>query len=69
MIISYKLSVQQRHETASFYDSMHMLILVSCRGYFVDFLSCNAFFFILDCDVAHTLYTVKSKHFNVLLNS
>ena len=26
-------------------------------------------FFILDCDIAHILYTVKSKHFNVLFNS
>ena len=70
MIFSYQLSTQQRHETASFYDSMHRLILVSCRGYFVDF--CHVmyiFFFILDCDIAYILYTVKSKHFNVLFNS
>ena len=26
-------------------------------------------FFILDCDIARILYTVKSKHFNVLFNS
>ena len=71
MIISYQLSTQQRHETASFYDTMHRLILVSCRGYFVDF--CHVmhifFFFFLDCDIVLILYTVKSKHFNVLFNS
>ena len=68
MIISYQLSTQQRHETASFYDSMHRLILVSCRGYFVDF--CHVMhFFILYRDIAHILFTVKSKHFNVLFNS
>ena len=69
MIISYQLSRQQRHETPSFYDSMHRLILVSCRGYFVDVCHVMHFFFILDCDIAHILYTVKSKHFNVLFNS
>ena len=69
MIISYQLSTQQRHETASFYDSMHRLILVSCRGYFVDFCHVMHIFFSLDCDLAHILYTVKSKHFNVLFNS
>ena len=37
MIISYQLSTQQRHETVRFYDSIYRLILVSCRGYFVDF--------------------------------
>ena len=67
MIISYQLSMQQRHETASFYDSMHMLILVSCRGYFVDFCHVMHIFF-LDCDIVHKLYMVKSKHFNVLFN-
>ena len=67
MIISYKLSTQQRHENASFYDSMHRLILVSCRGYLLVF--CHVMhIFILDCDIAHILYTVKSKHFNVLFN-
>ena len=69
MIFSYQPSTQQRHETASFYDSMHRLILVSCRGYFVDFCHVMHIFFILDCDIAHILHTVKSKHFNVLFNS
>ena len=69
MIVSHQLSTQQRHETASFYDSMHRLILFSCRGYFVDFCHVMHIFFIFDCDIAHTLYTVKSKHFNVLFNS
>ena len=68
MIISYQLSTQQRHETASFYDSMHRLILVSCRGYFVAFWHVMHIFFILDCDIGHILYTVKSRHFNVLFN-
>ena len=61
MIIRYQLSTQQRHETACFYDSMHMLILVSCRGYFVDFCHVMHIFY-LDCTMAHILYTVKSKH-------
>ena len=69
MIINYQLSKQQRLETASIYDSMHRLILVSCRGYFVDFCHVMHFLSILDCDIAHILYTVKSKHFNVLFNS
>ena len=69
MIISYQMSTQQRHETASFYNSMHRLILVSCRGYFVDFCHVMHIFFILDCDVANIIYTVESKHFNVLFNS
>ena len=69
MIISYQLSTQQRHKTASFYHSMYMLILVSCRGYFVDFCHVMRIFFILDCDIAHILYTVKSKEFNVLFSS
>ena len=68
MIISYQLSTQQRHETASFYDSMHGLILVSCRGYFVDFCHVMYIFF-FDCDISHISCTVKSKHFNVLFNS
>ena len=53
MIISYQLSTQQSHETSSFYDSIHRLILVSCRGYFGDFCHVIHFFFILDCDIAH----------------
>ena len=69
MIISYQLSTHQRHETASFYDSMHRLILVSCRGCFVDICHVMHIFFILDFNIAHILYTVKSKHFNVLFNS
>ena len=68
MIISYQMSTQQRHETASFYDYMHRLILVSCRGYYVDF--CHVIhIFGGDCDVAHIFYMVKSKHFNALFNS
>ena len=62
MIISYQLGTQQRHDTASFYDSIHRLILVSCRSYFVDFCHVMHIFFILDCDIAHILYTGKSKH-------
>ena len=69
MIISYQLSTQQRRETASFYASMHRLISVSCSGYFVDFYHVMHILFFLDCDMAHILYTVKSKHFNVLFNS
>ena len=69
MIISYQLSSEQRRETASFYDSMHRLILVSCSGQIVDSCHVMHFFFILDCDIAHILYTVKIKHFNVLFNS
>ena len=69
MIISDQLSTQQTHETASVYDSMHRLILVICRGYFVDFCHVMHIFFILDCDIALILYTVKSKHFNVFFNS
>ena len=69
MNFSYQLRTQQRHETASFYDSMHRLNLVSCRGYFVDFCHVMHIFFIMDCDIAHILYTVKSKHFNVLFRS
>ena len=64
MIISYQLSTQQRHETASFYHSMYRLILVSCRIYFVEFCHVIHMFY-FECDIAHTLYTVKSKHFNV----
>ena len=45
MTISYQLSTQQRHETASLDHSMYKLILVSCRGYFVDF-----------CHVMHMFY-------------
>ena len=66
MIISYQLSTQQRHEIASFYHSIYRLILVRCRGYFVDFCHVVIFVmcFILDGDVAHILYTVSSKQFN-----
>ena len=45
MVISYQLSTQQRHETASFHHSMYMLILERCRGSFVAF-----------CHVMHVLF-------------
>ena len=45
MTIRYQLSMQQRHETASFYHFIYRVILVSCRGYFVDF-----------CHVMHMFY-------------
>ena len=59
MIISYQLSTQQRHETASFYDSMHRLILVSCRGYFVDF--CHVMHIFLFWIVILRIYYIRSK--------
>ena len=65
MIISYQLSSQQRHETASFCHSMYRLILVRCKGYFVMRCICS----ILDGDVVHILYTIKSKQSNVLFSS
>ena len=61
MIISYQLSTQQRHETARFYDSIYRLILVSCRGYFVDFCQVMHILFILDCDIAHIYYIWSKK--------
>ena len=70
MPISNQLSMQQIHETVSFYHSTHRLILVLLHGgYFVFFLVMSCICFILDCDVAHILYTVKTKRFNVLLSS
>ena len=59
MIISYQLNTQQRNETASFYHSMYRLILVRCRGYFVDFLSCNAY--VLFWMVVLRIYYMRSK--------
>ena len=59
MIISYQLSTQQRHETASFYDSMHMLILVSCRGNLVDF--CHVMHIFLFWIVILGIYFIRSK--------
>ena len=59
MIISYQLSTQQRHETASFYDSMRSLILVSCRGYFVD--SCHVMHIFLFRIVIFGIYYIQSK--------
>ena len=47
MIISYQLSTQQRHETASFYQSMYRLILVRSRSYFVDFSHAYVLFWIV----------------------
>ena len=45
-----------------------VIILVRCRGYFVDFCHVMHMFF-LDGDVAHILFTVKSKQFNELFSS
>ena len=46
-----------------------VIILVRCRGYFVDFCHVMHVFFILDGDVACILYTFISKQFNVLFRS
>ena len=59
MIISYQMSTQQRHETASFYNSMHRLILVSCRGYFVDF--CHVMHIFLFWIVMLRILYIRSK--------
>ena len=61
MIISYQLSMQQSfYVVHADFGSLHRL--------FVDFVMwCICF--ILDGDVAHILYTVKSKQFNVLFSS
>ena len=61
MIISYQLSTQQRHETATFYDSMHRLILVSCRGYFVDFCHVMHILPVFWILILRILYYIRSK--------
>ena len=60
MIISYQLSTQQRHETASFYRSMYRLILVRCRSYFVDFCHASVLFWIVLLRICY----IQSKESN-----
>ena len=62
MIISYKLSKQQRHETASFYQSMYRLILVCCRSYFVGFCHAYALFGIVMLRICY----IRSKVSNIM---
>ena len=69
MIISYQLSKQQRHETASFYQSMYRLILVRCRSYFVDFCHAYVLFWIkmlrmcyLRSKVSNSIYCTVVKN-------
>ena len=59
MTISYQLSMQQRHETASLCHSMYRLILVCCRGYFVDF--CHVMHNVLFWMAMLRIHYIRSK--------
>ena len=64
MVISYQLSTQQRHETASFCHSMYRLIFFAV---FCGFLSCDAY--VLFWMVMLHVYYIRSKVSNSMYSS